>query len=77
MSESSRMPEVGEKAPLFKGTTQEGDTLELASYRGRRVAVYFYPEDFTPGCTKQACNLRDGYQDLLESGIAVVGVSPR
>lgn len=76
MAEASKMPEAGEKAPAFSGTTQDGDRLALESYRGRRLALYFYPEDFTPGCTIQACNLRDGYQDLLEAGIAVLGVSP-
>ncbi len=69
------MPEAGATAPAFSGTTQDGDRIKLADYRGRRLALYFYPKDDTPGCTKQACNLRDGYQDLLEAGIAVVGVS--
>ncbi len=69
------MPEAGDQAPLFEGTTQDGETLRLKDYRGRKVALYFYPKDDTPGCTKQACNLRDGYQDLLDAGIAVVGVS--
>ena len=76
MADSSPMPEKGDKAPLFKGKTQSGDTFDLTSYKGKRVALYFYPEDFTPGCTTQACNLRDGYQDLLDAGIAVLGVSP-
>ncbi len=70
------MPEVGEKAPLFEAQTQGGDTVRLADYQGRKVALYFYPKDDTPGCTKQACNLRDNYQMLLDAGIAVVGVSP-
>ncbi len=69
------MPEAGDQAPLFEGTTQDGETLRLKDYRGRKVALYFYPKDDTPGCTKQACNLRDGYQDLLDADIAVVGVS--
>ena len=76
MAGDSTMPEVGDTAPLFSGTTQDGNTLELASYKGRRLALYFYPADFTPGCTTQSCNLRDGYQELLEAGIAVVGISP-
>lgn len=70
------MPDVGEKAPLFEGQTQGGDTIRLADYQGRKVALYFYPKDDTPGCTKQACNLRDNYQALLAAGIAVLGVSP-
>ncbi len=69
------MPEVGETAPSFKGRTQDGDTINLSDYRGQKVALYFYPKDNTPGCTKQACNLRDGYQVLLDAGIAVIGVS--
>ena len=58
------MPEVGEQAPLFDGQPQDGDTIRLEDYRGRKVALYFYPKDDTPGCTKQACNLRDNYQTL-------------
>jgi peroxiredoxin Q/BCP len=69
------MPEVGDAAPKFSGTTQDGDRVSLSDYRGRKLALYFYPKDDTPGCTKQACNLRDGYRDLLDAGVAVVGVS--
>ena len=69
------MPDVGEMAPLFEAQAQGGETIRLEDYRGRKVALYFYPKDDTPGCTKQACNLRDGYQDLLDAGIAVLGVS--
>ncbi|MFQ5571078.1 MAG: thioredoxin-dependent thiol peroxidase [Rhodothermales bacterium] len=72
----STMPEAGQQAPVFCGSTQDGETLCLNDYRGRKVALYFYPKDDTPGCTKQACNLRDGYQELLDAGIAVIGVSP-
>ena len=76
MSKKTTMPEVGEPAPLFEGVSQDGQTIQLSHYKGRRVALYFYPQDDTPGCTKQACNLRDGYQQLLDVGIAVLGVSP-
>lgn len=69
------MPAVGDVAPPFEGITQTGETVRLADYEGQKVALYFYPKDDTPGCTKQACNLRDGYQELLDAGIAVVGVS--
>lgn len=69
------MPEPGAKAPEFEGQTQTGDTVRLSDLRGKKVALYFYPKDDTPGCTKQACNLRDDYQQLQEAGIAVVGVS--
>jgi peroxiredoxin Q/BCP len=75
MASDSKMPEVGDKAPAFTGTSQDGDRIKLSDYRGRKLALYFYPKDDTPGCTKQACNLRDGYQELLNAGIAVVGVS--
>lgn len=69
------MPNVGDPAPLFEGVIQEGETLRLSDFRGKKVALYFYPADDTPGCTKQACNLRDGYRELLDAGIAVIGVS--
>lgn len=76
MNKTLTMPSVGDTAPLFEGKTQDGEVVRLADYRGRKVALYFYPKDDTPGCTKQACNLRDGFQDLLDAGIAVIGVSP-
>jgi peroxiredoxin Q/BCP len=72
----SEMPEVGAKAPLFEGETQEGGVLRLGDYSGRKIAIYFYPKDNTPGCTKQACNLRDNWSDLQKAGVAVIGVSP-
>jgi peroxiredoxin Q/BCP len=75
MAETTTMPSVGQAAPLFEGPTQSGETVRLSDYRGRKVALYFYPEDDTPGCTKQACNLRDGHGELLRAGIAVLGVS--
>ncbi|MEM8486502.1 MAG: thioredoxin-dependent thiol peroxidase [Bacteroidota bacterium] len=70
------MPEPGAQAPAFEGKTPAGDKLSLASLKGQKVALYFYPEDFTPGCTEQACSLRDGYKMLQDAGVAVVGVSP-
>ncbi len=70
------MPEVGEKAPLFTGKSQTGAKVALKDFKGQKVVLYFYPEDFTPGCTTQACNLRDGHKDLLKAGIVVLGVSP-
>ncbi len=69
------MPQPGDLAPDFTAPTQTGDPLTLSSMRGRRVALYFYPKDDTPGCTKQACSLRDGEAALAADGIAVVGVS--
>jgi len=65
----------GDKAPAFKGTDQDGNTVTLAGLKGKKVVLYFYPHDMTPGCTAQACNLRDNYQALLAKGYAVIGVS--
>lgn len=67
--------EPGTPAPDFTAPTQDG-TLTLSDLRGRRVALYFYPKDDTPGCTRQACSLRDGEGALEAAGVAVVGVSP-
>ena len=69
------MPEPGSPAPDFTGATAPGTTLHLGALRGQWVALYFYPKDDTPGCTKQACNLRDHTSALAEAGVAVVGVS--
>lgn len=69
------MPEAGQIAPEFTAQSQDGDQISLTDYRGRKVVLYFYPKDDTPGCTKQACNLRDEYSTLLEKGLAVIGVS--
>ncbi|MGB3541558.1 thioredoxin-dependent thiol peroxidase [Rubrivirga sp.] len=72
----SEMPSVGDPAPSFEGVDQDGNTVRLQDFEGRPIALYFYPKDDTPGCTKQACNLRDNTSDLEAAGIAVVGVSP-
>lgn len=69
------MLQSGDLAPDFTAPTQSGEPFTLSSLRGRRVALYFYPKDDTPGCTKQACSLRDGEAALSADGIAVVGVS--
>lgn len=69
------MPQPGAKAPPFEGKTQDGSTLRLAEYSGQKVVVYFYPRDNTPGCTKQACNLRDNWLALKEAGVSVIGIS--
>ncbi|MGH1490107.1 MAG: thioredoxin-dependent thiol peroxidase [Acidimicrobiales bacterium] len=68
--------EVGVKAPAFTATTFAGQKVKLSDYKGTKVALYFYPKDATPGCTKQACNLRDNIDDLTAAGITVIGVSP-
>ena len=68
--------QIGEPAPDFELKDQSGQLHSIEDYRGQWVALYFYPKDDTPGCTKQACNLRDHYQSLLDAGIVVLGVSP-
>ena len=65
----------GDKAPAFKGVDQNGDVISLADFKGKKVVLYFYPKDNTPGCTAQACNLRDNYQTLIKRGYQVIGVS--
>ena len=65
----------GDKAPDFEGRDQDGKTVKLADYKGRKVALYFYPRDMTPGCTKEACGFRDGYAELRRRGVEVIGVS--
>ena len=66
----------GDKAPDFKGVDQNGNSISLGDYKGKKVVLYFYPKDNTPGCTSEACNLRDNYDDLLNKGFDVIGVSP-
>jgi len=66
----------GSKAPLFKGIDQNGNVVKLGDYAGKKLVLYFYPKDNTPGCTAEACSLRDNYDELLKKGFAVVGVSP-
>ena len=65
----------GSKAPLFKGVDQHGNTVSIADFKGKKLVLYFYPKDDTPGCTAQACNLRDNYKALLKKGLQVLGVS--
>ena len=72
----SEMPAPGDPAPDFAAPDQTGRTVRLADFAGRPLALYFYPKDDTPGCTAQACNLRDHTDALAEAGVAVVGVSP-
>ena len=65
----------GDKAPMFEGIDQNGNSIKLADYAGKKVVLYFYPKDDTPGCTAQACNLRDNDRELKEAGYEVIGVS--
>ena len=69
------MVREGEAAPDFEARDAEGNTVRLSDLRGQKVALYFYPKDDTPGCTKEACSLRDGYAELTRRGIKVIGVS--
>lgn len=66
----------GDKAPAFSGKDQDGNTIRLSELKGKKVVLYFYPEDDTPTCTIQACNLRDNYALLKQEGFEVIGVSP-
>lgn len=66
----------GQKAPLFTSKDQNGNPVSLADYKGKRVVLYFYPEDDTPTCTIQACNLRDNFGLLKKNGFIILGVSP-
>jgi peroxiredoxin Q/BCP len=65
----------GDIAPDFTARDEKGNEVKLADFRGERIALYFYPKDDTPGCTKQACSLRDSYADLTDKNIKVLGVS--
>lgn len=66
----------GAAAPVFIGKDQDGKFISLENFRGKTVILYFYPKDDTPGCTAEACNLRDNYSDLLSRGFVIIGVSP-
>lgn len=66
---------IGDKAPNFKGVDQNNNSISLSDFIGKKVILYFYPKANTPGCTAQACNLRDNYDDLLKKGFKIIGVS--
>ena len=65
----------GNKAPDFSGKTQNGEEISLGKLKGKKVILYFYPKDNTPGCTAEACNLRDNYTELKEQGFEIFGIS--
>ncbi len=68
--------QIGSPAPNFSANNQKGETLSIGHFTGKKLVLYFYPKDDTPGCTAEACSLRDNYQDLMATGYAVLGVSP-
>lgn len=66
---------VGDKAPDFAVNDQDGNPVKLSSLKGKKVVLYFYPKDMTPGCTAEACNLRDNYHSMVRQGYEILGVS--
>ena len=68
--------QAGDTAPDFSGTTETGATVSLGDFAGKKLVLFFYPKDDTPGCTAAACSLRDHYQELKDAGFALLGVSP-
>jgi len=66
---------AGDLAPQFESTDQNGNSIKLSDYKGKKVVLYFYPKDNTPGCTAESCNLRDNYELLQKQGYVVLGVS--
>jgi peroxiredoxin Q/BCP len=70
------MVETGEKAPNFELTSDQGENVSLSDFQGQRVVLYFYPKADTPGCTKQACALRDAYPQIEAKDAVVIGISP-
>jgi thioredoxin-dependent peroxiredoxin len=66
----------GDNAPAFSGKDQQGNKISSTDYKGKKLVIYFYPKDDTPGCTAQACNLRDNYALLKKHGFEIIGVSP-
>ena len=67
--------EIGEKLPEYLGKDQDGKEIKLSDFAGKKLVLYVYPKDMTPGCTNEACNIRDNYERFLAKGYAVVGVS--
>lgn len=67
--------QIGDKAPAITANNQHGNSIQLTDFLGKKVILYFYPKDNTPGCTTEACNFRDNYQSLLQDGFEVLGVS--
>ena len=74
--EKNNKIQPGDKAPLFEGKDQQGNLISLNDYLGKKLILFFYPKDNTPGCTAEACNLRDNYTALQSEGFEIIGVSP-
>ena len=70
-----KLIKIGDPAPDFKAQDQNGKEIKLSDFKGKKLILYFYPKDNTPGCTAEACNLRDNYADLTSKGYVVIGVS--
>ena len=68
-------PKIGDKAPDFKVKNQDGEVVTLNDFKGKKVVIYFYPKDNTPGCTAQACNIKENYDEITKRGIVILGVS--
>ena len=67
---------AGDKAPIFEGVNQKGKKISLNDFKGKKLILYFYPKDDTPGCTAESCNLNDNYEMWLKKGFEIIGVSP-
>jgi peroxiredoxin Q/BCP len=68
--------QIGSPAPDFSANNQKGETLSIGHFTGKKLVLYFYPKDDTPGCTAEACSLRDNYKELIAKGFSILGVSP-
>lgn len=75
MTEEYKTLSIGDKAPEFTSVDQDNNPISLNQYKGKKVVLYFYPKDNTPGCTAEACDLRDNYERFIAEGYAVIGVS--
>jgi peroxiredoxin Q/BCP len=70
------MLKIGDKAPDFKSKNEKGEIVSLSQFKGKKLVLYFYPKDNTPGCTAESCDLRDNYQKFISQGFEILGVSP-
>jgi thioredoxin-dependent peroxiredoxin len=66
----------GDKAPDFTSINENGEPIKLSDYKGKKLVIFFYPKDDSPGCTKEACSIRDNYRDIQKAGYEVIGISP-